>query len=95
VREAVPNSRVEYAPGGGPDARSYRVDFDKIRRQLPAYKPKWTARQGAQQLYTAYRREAALDQNFEGPRFMRAAHIKQLIVDGRLDTSLRWTGTVE
>ena len=31
VRETVPGSRVEYAAGAGPDQRSYRVSFEKIR----------------------------------------------------------------
>ena len=35
VAEVVPGCRVEYAPGGGPDLRCYRVNFDKINRLLP------------------------------------------------------------
>lgn len=91
VSQIVPGSRVEYAPGGGPDARSYRVDFTKIRRLLPAYKPKWAVRQGVEQLYSAYRNSSVVAKDFEGPRFMRAAHLKQLIANGQLDASLRWT----
>jgi nucleoside-diphosphate-sugar epimerase len=55
VAEIVPGCRVEYAPGGGPDLRCYRVSFDKIGRVLPAFRPAWTARKGAQELYDAYR----------------------------------------
>ena len=55
VAEVVPGCRVEYAPGGGPDLRCYRVSFDKINRMLPAFRPQWTARKGAQELYDAYR----------------------------------------
>ena len=55
VAETVPGSRVEYAPGGGPDLRCYRVNCDKIRRMLPGFRPQWTARKGAQELYDAYR----------------------------------------
>ena len=56
VAEVVPGCRVEYAPGGGPDLRCYRVNFDKIntaRTRLSV--PQWTARKGAQELYDAYR----------------------------------------
>ena len=35
VAETVPGCRVEYAPGGGPDKRCYRVNCDKIKRVLP------------------------------------------------------------
>ena len=35
VAEVVPGCEIEYAPGGGPDKRCYRVNCDKIRRVLP------------------------------------------------------------
>ena len=55
VAETVPGCRVEYAPDGGPDKRCYRVNCDKIRSVLPGFRPEWTARRGAQELYDAYR----------------------------------------
>lgn len=55
VSEVVPGCRVEYAPGGGPDKRCYRVTCDKVRRMLPSFRTQWTARKGAQELYDAYR----------------------------------------
>jgi nucleoside-diphosphate-sugar epimerase len=91
VREVVPGSRVEYAEGGRPDPRSYRVDFSKIRRLLPASKPQWNARRGAEQLYSTYCSAGVAVEDFEGPRFKRIEHVKQLRASGRLDTSLRWT----
>ena len=91
VRDVVPGSRVEYAEGGRPDARSYRVDFSKIRRVLPASKPKWNVRRGAEQLYSAYRAAGVVVEDFEGPKFKRIAHVKQLLASGRLDNTLRWT----
>src|SRR5580692_6651200 len=55
VSEIVPGCEVEYATGGGPDKRCYRVNCDKIQRILPNFVPQWTARKGAQELYEAYR----------------------------------------
>src|SRR3984893_10464312 len=55
VAETVPNCLVEFAPGGGPDKRCYRVNCDKIRRVLPSFRPQWTARKGAKELYEAFR----------------------------------------
>src|SRR5215468_10708770 len=54
VGETVPGCRIEFAEGGGPDTRSYRVDFGKIARQVPAFRPRWTVREGARELYDAY-----------------------------------------
>ena len=51
VAEVVPGCRLEIAPDAGPDTRSYRVSFEKIDRVLPAFKPQWDARRGAEQLY--------------------------------------------
>ena len=91
ARKAVPGSRVEYAEGGRPDARSYKVDFGKIRRVLPASASKWNVQRGAEQLYSIYRSTGVVVDDFEGPRFKRIDHVKQLLADGRLDASLRWT----
>ena len=54
VSETVPNCRIEYAPDAGPDKRNYRVNCDHILEVLPAFKPQWDARKGAQELYEAY-----------------------------------------
>ena len=94
VAEVVPNSRVEFAEGASPDKRNYRVDSSKIARTLPEYKPQWTARRGAQQLYEAYQRVGLQVEEFEGPRYRRIDHIKMLIAEGRLDDRLRWRATV-
>lgn len=91
VRETVPGSRIEYASGGGPDPRCYRVDFSKINKTLPQFKPTWTARKGAEELYSAYRRVGLALDDFEGTRFKRIDQLKSLMAAGKLDASLRWT----
>ena len=90
VRQVVPGSRIEYAEDGGPDPRSYRVDFAKIHRLLPQFKPQWNARRGAESLYAAYRTIGLVLEDCEGPRFKRIDHLKHLLVTGRVDATLRW-----
>jgi nucleoside-diphosphate-sugar epimerase len=89
VEEIVPDSKVIYAPGGGPDARTYRVDCEKIRRVLPAFEPRWTIRAGVQQIYDAYRAEKLTLDLFESGRLLRIKHVKELQAEGRLDEELR------
>ena len=89
VRETVPGCRVEYAADGGPDKRCYRVDCSKIGRVLPDFKPQWDARQGARQLYEAYKTIGLRLEDFEGIRYKRIDHIKHLRQIGRLDADLR------
>lgn len=90
VKETVPGCRIEYAEDAGPDKRTYRVDFSKIARILPEFKPQWNARRGAQELYTVFQKIGLTLEEFEGPRYMRVAQIKHLLSTGRLDETLRW-----
>jgi nucleoside-diphosphate-sugar epimerase len=94
VSETVPGCRIEYAKDGSPDTRCYRVDFSKINRVLPDFKPQWNARKGAKELYDAVRGSGLALEEFEGPRYKRISHIQQLLSSGRLDASLRWRETV-
>jgi nucleoside-diphosphate-sugar epimerase len=91
VAEVVPGCCVEYAPGGGPDRRCYRINCEKIRRELPAFCPQWTARLGARELYQAYRTAGLSFQDLEGGRYARINHIQRLLQGGQLDASLRWS----
>ena len=90
VAETVPGCRVDYAPGGGPDARCYRISCEKITRALPGFRPQWTARRGALELYEAYRAAGLTRKDLEGSRYTRLKQIRNLLKAGRLDASLRW-----
>jgi nucleoside-diphosphate-sugar epimerase len=90
VASVVPGCRLGFATDAGPDTRCYRVSFDKINRVLPDFKPQWDARKGAEQLYAAYSSSNLTLEEFEGPRYQRISHIKKLMADGILDSSLRY-----
>jgi nucleoside-diphosphate-sugar epimerase len=90
VAETVSGSHVEYAPEGGPDRRCYRINCDKIRRLVPGFRPQWTARKGAQELYDAYRVAGLTREDMESGRYIRLRHIQRLLSAGQLDASLRW-----
>jgi nucleoside-diphosphate-sugar epimerase len=92
VADVVPGCRLEFAPGASPDTRSYRVNFDKITRVLPAFKPQFDARRGAEELYAAYRQSNLTLEEFEGPRYQRISHIQKLIDSGILSADLRHRG---
>jgi nucleoside-diphosphate-sugar epimerase len=91
VSQVVPGCRIEYAPGGGPDKRCYRVTCDKIRRVLPEFRPLWTARKGAQELYDAYRAAKLTCEDIEAERYIRLSNIRRHLENQDLDASLRWT----
>jgi nucleoside-diphosphate-sugar epimerase len=91
VEETVPGTQIEYAADASPDKRCYRVDCSKIQRVLPAFRPVWDARLGAQELYETYKRIGLSVDDFEGIRYKRIAHIRSLMAEGALDEKLRWT----
>jgi nucleoside-diphosphate-sugar epimerase len=89
VADVVPGCKIAFADDAGPDTRSYRVSFEKIRSKLPQFTPRWDAKKGAQQLYNAYRCSGITLDEFEGPRYQRIEHIKKLLAEGILDAELR------
>jgi nucleoside-diphosphate-sugar epimerase len=90
VADIVPNCRIEYAPGAGPDPRCYRVNCDKLPRTLPDYNPVWTAREGAKQVYEMIKKIGLKPDEFEGARYARLPHVKKLIADGVMDEQFRY-----
>src|SRR5260370_842704 len=91
VRTEEDVSKVEYAEGGGLDPRSYRVDFSKLGRVLPEFRPQWNASFGAKDLYAALQDAEVTLADFQGPKYIRLTQIRHLLDSGRLDGSLRWT----
>jgi len=93
VKDTVPKSTLEIAKDAGPDKRCYRVNCDEALK-LTGFKPKWNAELGAKQLYKAYKKIGLELEEFEGPRYKRIDHIRQLLATGELDPSLRWRQSV-
>lgn len=90
VVQAFKGCQISYAQGGGPDPRSYRVDFSKLAAVVPAFHPKWNAKLGADELAHAYRQVRLTLDDFNGPRYVRLVQLKQLVQKGLLDERLRW-----
>lgn len=90
VAETVPGCSLSFAPDAGPDTRNYRVNCDKIHQKIPDFHPRWTAREGALELYESYKKIGLSLKDFEGPRFKRIDHIRMLTDDQKIDENLRW-----
>ncbi|HUU70449.1 MAG TPA: SDR family oxidoreductase [Planctomycetota bacterium] len=88
VAETVPGCHLEFAPGASPDKRCYRVNCDKITGL--GFQAKWSARRGARQLHDAYKYTGVTLEEFEGPKYQRIGHIRQLLAEGVLDADLRY-----
>lgn len=89
VGEVVPGCAVSFADGASPDTRSYRVSFARIAERLPAWQPRWTVREGIEQLYAALATRALAPDVFEGPAFSRIAHLRARLAEGSVRPDLR------
>jgi nucleoside-diphosphate-sugar epimerase len=94
VSRVVPGCEIDYAGGADADRRTYIADFTKIERRL-GFQPRWTAEQGARQLYEAYTRAGLTLEQFTSSRYIRVKRITELLRDGELDDTLRWKHAVE
>lgn len=65
------------------------MDCGLLPEIVREYRPRWNARTGAEELYQAYREAKLSLEDFEGSRYNRIAHVRQLIADGLLDQTLR------
>jgi nucleoside-diphosphate-sugar epimerase len=90
VQDTWKGCRIDYAPGGGPDKRCYRVCCDKAATALPGFRANWTVRRGIEQLIDAYTHNGLTSDDLAGPRFVRLARLRELMAEERLNGDLRW-----
>jgi nucleoside-diphosphate-sugar epimerase len=88
VVEAVPGSRLVITGEAGPDPRSYRVDFSRIRAAMPDFHAAWTVKAGAVELIEAYQRFGLTQEDFDR-RYTRLAHLSERRAAATLDATLR------
>jgi len=74
-----------------PDQRSYRVSFDKIARELPAFACAWDLPKGLAQLRSLFERVQLTDDRFKFRGFSRLDQLKHLVDTGQLDRDFFWT----
>jgi len=89
VEAVVPGSRVQYAEGGGPDVRCYRVNCDRLPAVVPSFRPSWTVRRGVEELFEAFVSRSLTLETFDSSRFLRLKHVRELQEQGTLDEQLR------
>jgi nucleoside-diphosphate-sugar epimerase len=89
VARVVPGCRVEITGETGNDPRSYRVDFSRLSRLVPAYRPRWTMAEGAAELYASYRKYGLTADDFHNS-FVRLRRLAALKATGELDENLRF-----
>jgi nucleoside-diphosphate-sugar epimerase len=89
VGRVFPDCEVTVA-GRGPDSRSYRVSFAKIREVLPEFACEWNAKLGAQQLLDVFSLVGLDENDFRSRSYTRLKQIQHLLDTGQIDDSLLW-----
>lgn len=90
IKEVMPECRVVINGEYGVDARSYKVSFDKIKRMLPSFRPRWNLRKGIEQIYKFCKKYKMDSAKFNGRYFIRLKQISYLIENDKLDSKLYW-----
>lgn len=89
VASVFPNCTLSFGSQGG-ENRSYRVNFDKIRRHLPRFQCEWDADKGVKQLYELFRQIDLTLETFEYRAFTRLKQLQYLVRTNQVDKKFFW-----
>ncbi len=90
VAEAIPGCKIVITNESGPDERSYRVNFGKIKKQLPEFKPQWNLRKGIEEIRDHYKKYKMDEEKFNGRYFIRLKQIQHLLDTKQVNNELLW-----
>ncbi len=90
IAEEFPGCQVSVGPASG-DTRSYRVNFDRIHRELPGFRCRFSARDGARQLRQLFERIQMQPETYQFRAFTRLKQLNYLQSTGQIDEKFYWT----
>jgi len=89
VASEFPGCSVTLGSSAG-DKRSYRVNFDRIHRELPGFKCHYGAREGARQLRELFERIGMQPETYQFRAFTRLKQLKYLQSSEQIDAEFYW-----
>jgi nucleoside-diphosphate-sugar epimerase len=89
IQNVIPNCNIEITNDHGSDFRTYRVNFDKIGKLMPNFRPRWNLQAGIEQIYKNYKDYNMDLEKFTGRYFIRLKQIKYLMKKKIVDEKLR------
>lgn len=90
INSVVPDSQVRITGEHGSDSRSYRVDFSKIQRMLPEFRPAWRLQDGIHQILNSYHEHGMDNQRMLARYFIRIQQLKYLMENQQINSDLYW-----
>ena len=88
IKELLPQCEIVFSGEHGNDSRTYRVDFSKIEKDLPNFKPQWTLREGIRELIIAYKDYALTIEDFNSRKYIRLKQLNHLKETFQIDSKL-------
>jgi len=92
VKEVMPDCEVVITGEHGGDSRTYRVNFDKIYRDVPGFQPKWTLKEGIRDIYEKYSALGLSSNDFDSKKYIRLKQLLYLIDTHAVDSKLNVKG---
>jgi nucleoside-diphosphate-sugar epimerase len=89
VADEFPGCTISVGTSGS-DNRSYRVNFERIHRELPGFKCRYTARDGARQLRHLFARIQMASETYRFRAFTRLNQLKYLQSTQQIDDAFYW-----
>jgi nucleoside-diphosphate-sugar epimerase len=89
VAEEFPGCTLSMGPAGH-DNRSYRVNFERIHRELPGFRCAYTARDGARELRELFERIQMQPETYQFRAFTRLKQLLYLQATRQIDAEFYW-----
>lgn len=90
---AAAGCAVEVLSSADADQRTYVTSFDKFRRRVPGFTPKWTPADGAVRLVNELCGLKLSSEQFDSPKFTRLRWLRKLLDEETLSPSLAWSAS--
>ena len=90
VSSCIPNTVIDINSDAPPDNRSYRVNFDLYKKLAPNFYPSKSIEQTVNELVSCIGNISIADDSFRSSNLIRLNHLRCLLGQNQIDSSLRW-----
>ena len=90
INTQMKDCEVKILGKDNPDQRNYIVNFDKIKKKLKHFKPKWTLKKGVKELIKTFENVKLDNDMFQDKNFTRLNQLKFLLEKQLINRDLYW-----
>ncbi len=90
IQNLMNDCEIKILGKNNPDSRNYIVNFDKIKKDIKHFKPKWNLKKGIKELYELFNEIDLSFKEFEDKNFTRIKQLNYLIENKLINDNLYW-----